>query len=165
MFEQPLEQWWNVAGTSYRNVAGTRILGLVDTILLCLFTGGDIKGGCTAASYGCTTPAPYPRSHALAATHELCAGFDNPTSTPKSTPQTTRSARLGRSSSTGTSGRRNTSAARQPNTNNETNKDKENKSKMKGNCPPVARGASRTRMRVSTSPGIPVCLGTSEWHG
>ena len=86
VFQWPLEHRWNVAGKSYCTVARTRIVGLGDTTLLRLFNGGDVGGGCTAASSGRTTPGPYPRSHALTATHELCAGFDSPKSTPKSKP-------------------------------------------------------------------------------
>ena len=110
---QPLKHCWNVAETSYLNVSGTRILGLGDNTLLRLFPGQDVGGGCTAASSRCTTPGYYSHGHALAATHELSAGFDSPTSTPKSTPKSTCLASLSRCSATSTVGRPITAPARQ----------------------------------------------------
>ena len=66
-----------------------KILGLPDTTLLHRFTGGDVGGGCPLASSGPANPEPHPLNRAITATHQLCYGFEGPTSTPKLSPKST----------------------------------------------------------------------------
>ena len=78
------------------------------------------------------TLPPQPRPYG----HELCAGFDGPTTTPKSIPQSTCSARLGRSSAAGTVGCPSTALARQHPPKKREQREQE---QTDGGLPPIAR--------------------------
>ena len=100
-----------------------------------MFTGGDVGGGCTGAISGRTTPGPYPRSHALTATDELCVlastALPPPPNTLPNQPARPAWAALAEWAPVAAP------APPQPvNTNPNNDKDKENKSKVEGDRPP-----------------------------
>ena len=103
VFERPLEYRWTVAGTSYWNVAGTRSLGLANGTLLRLFKGGNVRGGCAAASSSRTNPGLTLASRPSRQPSSSVPAW-KARRPPPEIPQSTCLARLGRASSTGNSG-------------------------------------------------------------